>query len=162
MLRSPTIRFSCCPPLRIIGQGSFHETLVRILTNASDWWGIPHQCWILVKSTPHQFLLFLHPCTELTFQPLRRPTTGCATAQHIGPIRVREWPKVSKSDIPRGQFWQCSQIAKCLIDRKTLHLLEIEQICTRHREMNWGLRSAFGRLHFAVRNSLDLRLNAHF
>ena len=60
MSRSPNIRFSCCQTLRIIGQGCFHETSM-ILTNAPDWWGIPYQCWILVRCTPHQFLLLLHP-----------------------------------------------------------------------------------------------------
>ena len=85
-----------------------------------------------------------------------------APPPHIGPIRVRERPKVPKIGIARGQFWQCGQIAKCPIRRKTLHMLVTEHVCTRNRSMNAGLPSAFETLCFTLQNSSALRSTGLF
>ena len=99
---------------------------------------------------------------EKSKSPRNLENSGRLSAPHIGPIRVREWPKVSKTGIARGQFWQCGQVAKCPVRRKNLHMLATEHVCTRNRSMNTGLRSAFGALWFTPKNRSALRSTGLF
>ena len=80
-----------------------------------------------------------------------RTPSGRFEQAHIGPIRIREWPKLSKTNTARGQFLQCGQIGKIPIRRKTLHMLVSQHVCTRNRSMNSGLPSAFGTLCFILK-----------